>query len=381
MSSIRKEGKEGLANQRALCRIKTKVMQIPSDSSAFTRREFLQCSLASVMAGYSQALRAAATVDGPPSKFRTRGVVLVPEDLSLTDWPERASQAGLTTVALHHGAQPGEVIKFVQSPAGGRFLERCQRLGLQVEYELHAVSELLPRELFAKDKTMFRMNYQGDRTADANLCVHSDLALGTACSRALSLARTLRPTTGRYFFWGDDGKPWCRCLQCRVLSDSDQALVLENRVAAALRKEQPEAQVAHLAYANTLQPPLNVKPAPGVFLEYAPIQRRYDIPYAQQTGVGAGDGLPALDANLRVFPAATAQVLEYWLDVSRASGWRRPVVQLPWRKDVFLSDVATYRARHIQYVTSFAVWIDAEYVQRYGEPSFLREYGAGLSDT
>ena len=35
------------------------------------------------------------------SLFATRGVVLVPSDLSLADWPERAKEAGLTTIALH----------------------------------------------------------------------------------------------------------------------------------------------------------------------------------------------------------------------------------------------------------------------------------------
>ncbi len=40
----------------------------------------------------------------PATLFDTRGVVLVPEDLSLADWPERAAGAGLTTISLHHGA-------------------------------------------------------------------------------------------------------------------------------------------------------------------------------------------------------------------------------------------------------------------------------------
>ena len=53
-----------------------------------------------------------------------------------------------------------------------------------------------------------------------------------------------------------------------------------------------------------------------MFLEYAPISRRYDVPYERQQGPNDRDGLPALDANLEVFPRDTAQVLEYWLDVT-----------------------------------------------------------------
>jgi hypothetical protein len=43
------------------------------------------------------------------------------------------------------------------------------------------------------------------------------------------------------------------------------------------------------------------------------------------------------------------------------------------------SDIATYGSRGIRHVTSFAVYVDAEYRQRYGEPTFVDEYGAMLS--
>ena len=31
---------------------------------------------------------------------------------------------------------------------------------------------------------------------------------------ALRIAETLRPTSDRYFYWGDDGHPWCSCSEC-----------------------------------------------------------------------------------------------------------------------------------------------------------------------
>lgn len=315
----------------------------------------------------------------PRPAFLTRGVVLVPSDLSLGDWPERAKQAGLSTIALHHGISPREVIRAIESDEGKKFLEECRRLGLQVEYELHAMSELLPRDRFAKDPTLFRMNDRGERTADANLCVHSRPALDLIAERATSLCKTLRPTTGRYFLWGDDGKPWCRCDKCRGLSDSDQALILANYLWKVLKVEDEKARVAHLAYANTLAAPKEVRPAEGVFLEFAPINRRYDVPYAKQIGASDRDGLAMLDANLKVFPAETAQVLEYWLDVSRASKWKRPAVKLAWDKEVFLADVEAYVSRGIRHITSFAAWVDADYRKRFGDPTFIAEYGAGLS--
>jgi hypothetical protein len=123
---------------------------------------------------------------------------------------------------------------------------------------------------------------------------------------------------------------------------------------------------------------VKTKPGEGVFLEYAPINRRYDIPYDQQREVKEGDGLDALDANLQVFRKETAQVLEYWLDVSRFSSWKRPAVKLPWNREVFLADVKTYRQRGIRHITNFAVWIDADYEKRFGSLDFLNEFGAGL---
>lgn len=316
---------------------------------------------------------------GREPAFLTRGVVLVPDDLTLADWPARAQRAGLTTIGLHHQDSPKAVMDWVATDAGGRFLEECRRLGLEVEYELHAMKELLPRDLFAKDPEFFRMDEGGNRNPDANCCVSSERALGIIAENAVAIARALKPTTGRYFYWGDDGQPWCACPECRGMSPSEQALIVENRILRALRRIDPEASLAHLAYTNTLAPPKAVKPDPGIFLEYAPIRRRYDLAYEKQANPGQPDGLHLLDANLEVFPAGTAQVLEYWLDVSKFSGWKRPAAKLPWRRDVLDSDVATYGARGIQHVTSFAVYVDADYRKRYGEPSFIDEYGATLT--
>jgi hypothetical protein len=328
------------------------------------------------MLGMVGQSRACQTVQSEPF-FKTRGVVITPSDVTLGDWEKRAKQAGLTTIALH--PFPTTVLNFVQSDDGRSFLEKCLRVGLQVEYELHAMRELLPRNLFLEDKSLFRMNEKGERVPDANLCVHSSSALDIAAENALKFARSLQPTTGRYFFWGDDGQPWCRCDRCRGLTDSDQALLFENHLIKALRRLNPKASLAHLAYANTLSPPRTVKPEPGVFLEYAPIKRRYDIPYKQQITPDQPDALSALDANLKVFPADSAQVLEYWLDVSRFSGWKRPAVKLPWRRDVLESDLATCGSRGIRHVTSFAVYVDAEYRRMYGEPDFIQGYGEAFT--
>jgi hypothetical protein len=316
--------------------------------------------------------------------FKTRGVVLVPSDVTTWDWPEEAKRAGLSTIGMH--VFPHQVAAFVQTDDGQRFLQRCRTLGIEVEHELHAIGDLLPRSLFERDPTMFRMNEAGDRVADANLCVHSKAAVEVACENAQKYARLLRPTTGRYFYWIDDGRPMCRCPKCRSLSDSDQALVLENEMLPALREIDRRATLAHLAYANTYPPPTQVKPAEGVFLEFAPIHRNYDVPFAKRDSqFGAythGQLLDHLDANLEVFGSDGAQALEYWLDESRFLRHRKPPrperVKIPWDREVFRSDLETYAKRGIRHITTFAVKVDGAYVGHFGRPP-LGEYGADLS--
>jgi hypothetical protein len=315
--------------------------------------------------------------------FATRGVVLCVKDMETLDWPERAKAAGLTTIGTH--IRPSEIAAFVKTDRGRSFLERCRKLGVAVEHELHAMSDLLPRSLFEKDPTMFPMNDKGERVRDYNLCVHSEAALAITCENAAKYTRLLPSTTSRYFYWIDDGKPMCRCPKCRDLSVSDQALLLENRMLQAIRQVDPRATLAHLCYAETYPAPTRVKPAPGIFLEFAPISRRYDRPLRDRAAVYSaqmthGKMLDYLDANLEVFGRRDAQALEYWLDESRFAHWRRNrLCRIPWNAQGFADDLDLYARRGVRHVTTFAAWIDADYVKQFGQPP-LKEYGAGLAE-
>jgi hypothetical protein len=147
--------------------------------------------------------------------------------------------------------------------------------------------------------------------------------------------------------------------------------------------------LSHLAYAGTIQAPRAVRPESGIFLEFAPIERSWRHPLRDKEAVGrSGRGRPKpshgqtlqwLDANLEVFPKSTAQVLEYWMDVSLHSGWQRPAQPLPWNPDVLRADLDTYGQRGIRHITTFAAWIDADYVARFGPPTFVSEYGRALA--
>ena len=314
--------------------------------------------------------------------FKMRGAVLSVPDLETADWPRIAFENGINTLGTH--ITPDQVLRFWESEKGRKFQADCRRYGIEVEHELHSMSMLLPRNLFATDSTMFRMDENGRRTADFNCCVSSARALDTIASRALYYARHLPATNHRYYLWLDDCSLTCQCPDCSCLSASEQALVIENRMIDAIRTYDHNAMLAHLAYMPTLQAPRKVKPHKGIFLEFAPIYRRWDKPITDSTAYvhhmgNNAKNLAYLKDNLEVFPAKTAVVLEYWLDVSLVSRYKKPAIELPWYGDVFRSDIETYADMGIRNITSFAVYMDSTYFSAYPNVYYLKEYGDALA--
>ena len=318
--------------------------------------------------------------------FNMKGVVLTVDDLSTLDWPALAAANGINTIGTH--IFPDQVAAFTKTEKGQEFYESCRRNGIEVEHQLHAMSQLLPRELFAEDSTLFRMDAHGRRTPVDNCCIQSVKALDIIAANAVEYAKLLKPTNHRYYFWMDDAKQVCKCPYCSQFSPSEQALVIENHILKALKAIDPEAKLAHLAYQNTLPAPVKVKPEKDIFLEFAPIYRRWDRPLSDSDALDPrngntlthGDHLKYLEDNLKVFPSSTAVVLEYWLDSSLFSRWRKPAVKVPWNRQVFFDDLDTYASYGIRDITSFAVYMDSTYFKAYPDKRLLKEYGVGLAE-
>ena len=87
------------------------------------------------------------------------------------------------------------VIDYIQSAAGQSFLSRCANLSIAVEYELHAMGELLSRELFYKDPTFFRMDENKYRNPDYNCNPFNPTALEIIAEKAERYAKI--PTSPR----------------------------------------------------------------------------------------------------------------------------------------------------------------------------------------
>ena len=312
---------------------------------------------------------------GTEGLFRTRGVVVYDKDLSCElDWPKLAHECGINTIATHFG--PPDVKAFMRSERGAKFRADCARYGIRIEHELHSMRYFVPRSLFKTRPELFRMDEKGERNPDGNFCVSNPEAVEMAARAAVETARICVSTTGRYFFWRDDGPAMaCRCPKCRELSVAEQGVVVENAMVRALRAEvNPEATLSHLAYGPTVTVPVKVKPDPALFVEYAPFRTRAD-----RKPLGDANWAE-LDALLAAFPRDTAQVLEYWLDESLFCYWkktRRPIV---WDDAQFRADVEGYARRGIRNITTFAAWIDDAYMKTVGDLGPVRAYGRILSE-
>ena len=309
-----------------------------------------------------------------------KGVVVYPDDilsLGLEEWERRIDQAGLDVIGLHAATSndPVDTLEtFIRSAAGRDFLRLCERKGVDVEYELHALETLLPRSLFESHPAFFRMDEAGARIADHNFCFTSREALEAMRPQLERLLGWMRPTTHRYYLWPDDKQhKYCHCPQCAPFSPSEQTLIFENRLLAMLREYDPEATLAHLAYHQTLPAPSQVRAQEGVFLEYAPILRDYADPLPEAE-------LTALQDNLLAFPPATQHILEYWLDESMQARWKKAhLVPLVFDPAQVARDAALYRSLGACDVTTFATWLNGDYIARFGPTDALfRGYAAAL---
>ncbi len=313
--------------------------------------------------------------------FEMRGVVLAWDDVKnpeVIDWLDIMHKNGLNTISVF-----GKDYKSVEYL---KFKQQCIDEGFDFEYEEHAMSWLLPRDLFKSHPEYFRMDENGVRQPDGNGCPSSEDGLKVIMDNVREFAESHAPTNHRYYTWLYDGGDICHCDKCKKYNAADQGLIFENHIIKALREFDPEAMLAHLAYSNTTPAPSIVKPEEGIFLEFAPFFRRWDKPLSDREAIRDGeywthgDYLDMLEDNLAVFPAETAQVLEYWLDVSQRSGWKKPQVQLEWHNDVFLDDLKTYADYGIKNITCYAAWIDEYYVKTYGDISCVEDYAVGLRD-
>lgn len=295
-------------------------------------------------------------------------LLIHPEELS-EQWIERAAGCGVDVLGIHpvggglaHESL-ADLLRRLETPEFRTLLDKAAEKGLQIEYELHAGSFLAPRDLFANHPEYFRETSAGVRSADVNFCPSSPEMLDIVAQNAGKLAAKLYRSTKNYYFWLDDKKDGaCHCPRCRSLSPSDQQLLVMNRIVKELRKTDPEARLAYLAYFQCILPPKQIKPAPEIFLEYAPFEKDMKV-RGSQSPVGK-----ELNDLLHIFSPEDAKILEYWYDNSLFSDWKKPPRRFTTDNSLIRDDIAFYRDKGIPYISSFACYLGKDYETLYGEP-------------
>ena len=300
------------------------------------------------------------------SKF----LIVHPDELSVK-WIERLKSLEVDTLGIHSvgGTEAHEhlakMIEGQKSDEVKSLFDLASSEGLSIEYELHAASYLLPRELFESHPEYFRVDANGERTTSFNFCVSNKEALDFVSKRAAELADTLYASSDKFYFWLDDGKDLhCHCDKCRELSPSDQQLIALNSMLEAIKEKRPDAKLAYLAYCTTTDAPKKIKPHKDIFLEYAPFERDRKLP-ARVMSETEKENLAKL---FEVFGKENSKILEYWYDNSMFSGWKKPPKAMTVDNEMVVDDVSFYRELGFENIGSFACYLGSDYEELHGEP-------------
>lgn len=308
----------------------------------------------------------------------SNGIIIHDTDISAY-WEKLFLQSGLDTLGIHpaggyEALQTLEAFLARQSdPEVIGFIDRLSSKGVRVELECHALSWLLPRSLYQKYPHWFRKNEKGERTSDFNMCPSCKEALEYLAERTRSLA-ALIPWNGKYYhLWIDDvAAAPCMCDSCKHLSSSDQAMIIYNAMLKGLKSYRSDACLAYLAYHGTIDAP-SIRPDEGIFLEFAPIRRCFEHSINDISCQKNVAEIASLDSLLAFFGKKDSKVLEYWMDNSLFSGWKKPYVKLPFNRKVLRKDIEFYNSKGFENITSFGCFLGEEYAAEYGIPP-VKEY-------
>ena len=256
----------------------------------------------------------------------------------------------------------------------------ARSLGIDVEYQAHAMAWLLPRKLFSQVPEWFREDEHGSRQADFNLCASNEDALAYVAERTALLARMLETGTNRYYFWLDDVPGCeCHCARCRALNASDQQLKIVNAMLDGLRTVKPDAKLCFLAYHDTMVLPAKIQPKDGVFLEYAPFKRDHHRALNDPSCEMNAKEIENLAALVDFFGKKDSVALDYWMDNSKFSNWTKPPKPFTLDEETLKADVRLYDELGFETVTCFGCYLGPDYRALHGEAPIGR-YGECIAE-
>ena len=300
--------------------------------------------------------------------MRNLAVILVPSDLDWSGW-QKVLGPVFGTLVMHGSA--ARLIGWVRTPRARAMLKSLLRRGVEVEYAVHLCTELLPSDSSRRPE-LFRMDEFGWRTPDANFCPTSTAAAAIIEKNLRYYAGALRPTTGRYHIFPDDNRPWCHCPQCRRFSPSDQAPLFANILARSLRRIDARATVGYCALQARPRYPQARAAGEERLRRLRAIKHDYRHPLAAEK-TDKDRYFNRLAAKLlKFFGTAGSEVIEYWLDASMFSQWQKPMRRIPTSQAVMRADLERYASLGFEHISTIGVWLDKEYVRRFGNAPLKR---------
>ncbi|MCI8435410.1 MAG: DUF4838 domain-containing protein [Clostridia bacterium] len=297
------------------------------------------------------------------------GVVIINQDFSI-DWMDLLSECNLKTIGLHSLYSTGGLdghLNWLLNENTQKLLEKFESNGFTIEHQLHAVDWLLPRSLFKVYPEWFRQNDAGERSPDWNLCVSNADALSFVETSAYKLALLLNQKSHRYYIWSDDcPNSICKCESCRALSGADQNMIIMKHVLKGLKRFDKAAKLSVLSYQDSLGLP-SIPPDKDMFLEFAPVDRNHFTPIDGDDESNVRNR-NVLEDLLKVFPAASTHILEYYLDVSLFCKWKREDARaLNLDEKVLRRDAIYYKSLGVEGMTTFTGFIDKNWRRKYGD--------------
>lgn len=289
-------------------------------------------------------------------------------------WVEQAKKSGISILGLHPiGGKTadkfiGEAIDLIKKERFKSDIKALRDCGIAVEYEMHALSFMIPRRLFSIHPDWFRMDENGNRVSDFNICPSSVPALDEVSDKAAVLAELFPSDTHDYHFWIDDvANTKCHCPLCRSLSASDQALIIYNAIARGIKRSDPLGRQSYLAYCGTAAVPVTICPEKNIFLEFAPFNRDLSAQISDKTNPINANEIAPINSLLDFFGTENARILDYWFDNSLLSDWKMPMKKFIPNTNVIESDIRFYIGLGFRKITGFACYLGEDYKNIYGE--------------
>lgn len=317
--------------------------------------------------------------------IKHKGLIIHPNEL--TDyWVERLLSTDLNLLGIHPegGVNGGSSVyaaaEWIKESETQRLLGILADNGIGIEYEMHALSWLLPRDIFGRQPKWFRMNTNGERVNDYHFCHSNPEPLEYISERAGKAAEIFNPTTKRHHLWLDDTDCDCHCPKCTELKEdkgytpSDNAMTVYNSIISGIKSFDSTAWQCYLAYHTTISAPEEVKPSAGIFLEYAPFHRDLNLSLTDPSSENNKKETESVNGLFKIFPKEHSKALDYWLDNSRNSNWKKPVQKLKFYKDVAKNDIKFYKEKGFETVTNFACFLGEEYYSLYKEHADIETY-------